>query len=569
VTKLASSLTTYLGKKLTAPVKLGIAAVILAWAILMAVLTTLPWLEVLCLGVLAGGVLAPGIVARGNHERADRLRLFLVWLSTILAPVCLLLPSGREFTVLDTYYALIAWLIAAAIGLTGSTMSFARTRTHCKLLAVIWGLYGVLIWLAFAYLQCLPDTFYAGLLLALAWLVVCKLLFRLPTWGVLATNTLMLLLLLLPVLEWLTRSPPRVDPHPDKADKSYLYAQAKGNPHAFAFWWGKYLRQYDRLMRDLFYRDPTHALPYLIRTNAHSRFFESQIYINSLGFRGPEFPPQKGRTYQIVALGESNTFGFTLNPEHKPWPEILEDLIRQRLKPSRPVQVINAGLPHHSLKNNLYRLRTRILALKPDMIISYHGWNTFKSLFPSLPPNYVKTLPVYKRRPLRILADSEYRIELLLLKWRFSAKPVFKPPPLSELLESSCGKDYQKLISLARTNHIRLVLANYSMAVNRDSDRSVIEFYRETNPSIYPTIAVNTMHSMLLKELARQHPEVCLVDTHPHLDGEHWKFIDTVHFAPEGDQQMAETFFAAIRGLLEKDLASAEPGPAGESSHNP
>src|SRR5205085_10690004 len=114
---------------------------------------------------------------------------------------------------------------------------------------------------------------------------------------------------------------------------------------------------------------------------------------------------------------------------------------------------------------------------------------------------------------------------------------------------------YRQLIDIARANGFRLVLANYSMAVNSQSDSDVIEFYRETFPAIYAAIKVNQMHSLLIKELARQHPGVCFVDTNPHLDGEHQKFIDVVHFAPEGDRQMAETFFEAIQEIVATELA--------------
>ena len=52
----------------------------------------------------------------------------------------------------------------------------------------------------------------------------------------------------------------------------------------------------------------------------------------------------------------------------------------------------------------------------------------------------------------------------------------------------------------------------------------------------------------------------------PQLDGEHQKFIDLVHFSPEGDRQMAETLFEAIRGRLQAECSLAErnaEGPGG------
>jgi hypothetical protein len=63
------------------------------------------------------------------------------------------------------------------------------------------------------------------------------------------------------------------------------------------------------------------------------------------------------------------------------------------------------------------------------------------------------------------------------------------------------------------------------------------------------------MHTTLIKELVRQHPEVIYADTNPGLDGEYRKFIDLVHFEPEGDRQLAENYFAAIKGVLTTNLS--------------
>jgi hypothetical protein len=54
--------------------------------------------------------------------------------------------------------------------------------------------------------------------------------------------------------------------------------------------------------------------------------------------------------------------------------------------------------------------------------------------------------------------------------------------------------------------------------------------------------------------------------THPHLDGGHENFIDTIHFSPEGERQMAENVFVGISNVLKEDLvltngASADSAP--------
>ena len=267
---------------------------------------------------------------------------------------------------------------------------------------------------------------------------------------------------------------------------------------------------------------------------------------------------EKGDVYRIVALGESTTFGFTMQREDRPWPEMLETMIRDRLKPGRPVEVINAGIPRYHLKHNLLRLASQILPLKPDMIISYHGANGFELVHSALPLRKVELPPSYCIRPLKLLADCEYDLKMIWYNHHRNATPV---PPLtvSEVMQTPYAQAYRELIQSAETNGIRLVLANYSMAVNSESDRGVIEFYRGGFPVVDWWIKANEIHSQIVRQLAAEHPEICLVDTHPNLDGRHDEFVDIMHFTHEGEVQMAETMLDGIKDILARDLVLSRP----------
>jgi lysophospholipase L1-like esterase len=131
------------------------------------------------------------------------------------------------------------------------------------------------------------------------------------------------------------------------------------------------------MARQIYIADPAGVVPFRLGPGRHAPFFQSTISINSSGFRGKEILQPKGNAYRIVALGESTTFGCTLNPEDRPWPEWLEEIIARKLSPTRRVEVINAGVASYTLENNVDRLARDILPLKPDLIISYHGVNGF------------------------------------------------------------------------------------------------------------------------------------------------------------------------------------------------
>jgi hypothetical protein len=228
-------------------------------------------------------------------------------------------------------------------------------------------------------------------------------------------------------------------------------------------------------------------------------------------------------------------------------------MIEKRIQPRRPVEVINAGVPTYTLQHNLGRMAGEILPLNPDMIIAYHGYNGFYLLDNSLPPVVGDKPPMYWERPLRLLADGEHQLKMLLYRSKHSRSRV-RPAIPADPMQSQYAHAYESLIQIARTNHIRLALGNFSMAVNSRSDRAVKEFYRSRFPRVYEQIEANIVHSALVAELVRSHPEVCFVNTQSNLDGVDDKFIDLIHFAESGRQQLAESFFEGLREILEKEL---------------
>jgi lysophospholipase L1-like esterase len=343
-----------------------------------------------------------------------------------------------------------------------------------------------------------------------------------------------------------------------EAKQYYSFASARKDPIAFMHWWGLFNCEWDQMSRALFMRDPAHLLPYRVRPNAHGRLFQSAIRMNSLGFRGKDFPTEKGSAYRVIALGESTTFGCTLGAGDRPWPELLEEMIQERFKPNRPVEVINAGLPGFNLRDNLRRLADQILPLAPDLILSYHGYNGFPMLDTSLPPVSGHT-PQYTERPLRLLADVEYRFKMLKYRHQLGSKRAAGGTGFTNLLQSDYAQAYRELIELAKSNAVPVVVANFSMAVNGRSDPDEVAFYQLGFPFVDRAIKANAAHSELLRRMTQEYPNVCFVNTQPNLDGHHDKFIDLVHLTQLGRQDLAEAFFLGIRDLLKTQLAQPAP----------
>lgn len=97
------------------------------------------------------------------------------------------------------------------------------------------------------------------------------------------------------------------------------------------------------------------------------------VHIDSLGLRGRDVPLQKpDGTLRVVADGGSTTFDTAVSADDSTWPAQLERLLVAR---GRPVQVLNAGVPGHTVLDNLIRLQLELYRLAPDVLILHQGHN--------------------------------------------------------------------------------------------------------------------------------------------------------------------------------------------------
>ena len=524
-----------------------------ALAILLSIWTKMPLPGVVAVAVLASSAVAAARVSKLNT------RLFaLAVVAGMTVPLSYFFPRRTPYT-WDIYYAVFVWLLAAVCFPTGRSRPLPTSRPSAlwKGFGFFWCFCGAVVICITGYDRNLLGLFYLGGFLLVLLLLVLKRISRFGMFGSQVANTFLLLLVGLPVADWFTIPAYRLDVAPDPSKTYYSFEAARRDPSAFRRWWRYYINQWDGMAGKIYTPDPEHLLPFRLKPNSESTFFNCKISINSLGFRGKEVLWDKGNAYRIVAVGESTTFGATINKKDKPWPDVLEEIIRERLNPARPVQVINAGVPSYTIRHNLSRLSSEIFRLRPDMIVCYHGYNGFGFLHGAVPAHHTLLPPAYVERPVKLFAKIEYNVKLGRLKRRLAQNPLRESPTSVAPLSTPCAEAYECLIDAARTNGIRLAIANFAMAVTTNTPREVMEFYRGGFPSVYWSAEANAAHSELVQQLARKHPEIALIDMHPGLDGEHEKFIDIVHMTQVGRQQAAENVFVGIRSFLEQDLKPA------------
>jgi len=481
-------------------------------------------------------------------------------LSLVAQGATLAEARGIELAVTPEIIALALW--------TGTAEAPPFAQARWRGLALGWLVAGEGIWLAVGHLENRGWLFFGALCLIVLTLVYSKRRFHCGWFGAQVVNTIIALLVGIPAVDLALRiaAPPgegvRIGsaarrPSKITADNAHLfysYEDSGGDPEAFAAWWTCFGNELFRSGTGT-YLDvtPHHTPPLRLRPGGHGMLLDCPITINSRGFRGREIAVPKGNVYRIVCLGESTTFGMTFRKGDKPWPELLEGMINERLKPGRRVEVVNAGSPAWTLSDNLTRLIPDILPLEPDLIISYHGYNGLAMIDPTLPPVAGPRPPLYCERPLRIAAEVEYRLKVRAFVEEFRGgdrgNPVAAAPPL----QTPYAKCYRQLIAFAQTNHIRLALGNFCMAIDEHSDHRLVNFYSGFGSGLLYARA-NAVHSEIVRRLAEQNPGVSFVDTYPGLETQHRKFTDAVHLTQEGRQQLAENMFAGIRAQLEPDL---------------
>ena len=529
-------------------------------AVVLVVLLGPPWSLLATLGLVVGSGLAASLQAgKGESAAGARGKREPIWIRGLSWAATVGYCAGAAWwwdavNFWDAYHAAIAWVVAGSYVAAQRSARGSLRLDWVKGVAWVWALMGSMIWVGAAYLEDRPAAFHVGLAIMVGLFVWYRLWFRLSAFEIQVANGVMLLLIALPVADWLLHAPAKrsgVAP----ADRAYSYVVARRDPARFAVWWRQYQEAWNLMAQDIFMPDPEGKLALRLRPNSQGQLMESRITINGHGYRGPEIAPDKGDTYRIVALGESTTFGCTLEAGDRPWPEILEERIRERLRPGRPVEVINAGVPAYRLEDNLKRFESELVLLEPDMIVSYHGYNGFSLLRGAVPQPAGGTPPVYTRRPSTLLAKLEFRVESMRYERQAPADPRPGPASRAALLQTDYADDYRELIQKARQRGIRLVLCTFSMAVDRRSAREEVEFYRPGFPSVYWQIGANEAHSELVRELARDQADLGLVETGAGLDGHHEHYIDLVHLTQAGRRRLAENIFEGIRELLADELA--------------
>ena len=162
--------------------------------------------------------------------------------------------------------------------------------------------------------------------------------------------------------------------------------------------------------------------------NYNGWFAGVPVRINTLGFRDPrDYSLAKGlRTFRIVFLGDSVTFGHSAVYEHT-YPYLLEQRLEQ-WRPDVDWQVWNLGVPGYNTSQELAHLKEVGPQFAPDLVIVGFFENDLVDNRDAGSPGAVRVLAA---RALSVAQQHVYSFDLykkvvLRLAWKASASDAYR-----------------------------------------------------------------------------------------------------------------------------------------------
>lgn len=287
-----------------------------------------------------------------------------------------------------------------------------------------------------------------------------------------------------------------------------------------------------------------------LRPGARIRGLLYNISINSLGFRGPELvTPRPGNSLRVWCVGGSSTFDIYSSDNGATWPAQLQGLL-QRALPRRAVEVINAGIPGEVLHGSLIDFVRHYPAVRPDVLVVYHGPNDLRGVANAPPPR----LPGELVRRLSWLAF--FRVIQREAEQRMIPRGSYTGRRLSEGQLDRVAHELRPIVMAAEQRGVAVVLASHALrlslaptvseaeaSLGHDSDLLVI-------PPLEVSRAMDAYNAIVERiALERDHTFADVRRAVPP-DDKYWG--DSTHFTAAGSRLAAR----AVAGAVLKAMGS-------------
>ena len=296
--------------------------------------------------------------------------------------------------------------------------------------------------------------------------------------------------------------------------------------------------------------------------------------VNRLGLRGRAASARKAPgTQRVICLGGSTTFGYSVS-DGEDWPAKLQDRLGQGF------EVLNAGRPGSTTFRNFPYLRDRLLRLEPDVVVLYEGfndmWRGVRSHFAEQ-ADYgvvVETLPGAEQS-LDLGTPREWPLRPSFLAHQAGAwlerrldsdsrNPGDRASAGSFRVDPAIVAIYshnlRAMVSLCRSNGVRVLVLTFAgcdkPGAGDAEQRRRLKYVLDSMPALDPSSAQEAL--ALYREETRRvarAEDVPLFDLASEMTKELDSFTDTVHFSPQGEAEVAQHVFNALRA--ERTLETA------------
>lgn len=270
--------------------------------------------------------------------------------------------------------------------------------------------------------------------------------------------------------------------------------------------------------------------------NTTTQFLRSTICINSHGTRGPEFSLEKAPgELRVLCLGASTTWGATVEADDRPYPEVLQELLRKQLH--RSVTVINAGIAGARVQFTANRLEGELLRFDPDVAVVYHG-------FSDMPSGISGERRFHPKGSLLV-----QQAMFLYAKQRGSRRHDWRA------YHENYRDGLDRIANLCADNDVKLFLCTFALAYDRTTPRSHVEFYQRIMPlygskgGLAALEGIET-NNQIVRGVAKKW-ELAVIDMAAVLGGRQEHFVDFCHFRQSGRDVFAARVAHALTDWLD------------------
>ena len=293
------------------------------------------------------------------------------------------------------------------------------------------------------------------------------------------------------------------------------------------------------------------------------------IRINSAGLRGLDFQPQKPEgAVRVVSLGGSSTFGF-YDRDGYTYPRLLEKAFETRL-PERPVEVINAGVPHAKIRHLRAMLEGEVVDYEADFVTVYAGYNdAIEVIGAGVAQRAAKWLHehVLMVQAIKRVLNEIGAPRMPTTRWAmhaFQAGPEYVERQIALHVERF-DRDLRAIVETATMHRIRLVFIKQgvTLPVREEAESGTPLTYAERTSAVLAylkagesltaeetLLAIHWHQNQVLESIASDHA-ILLVDNSSILDRSADFYASYVHITESGNRVLADAIFRVLRPEIE------------------